>query len=127
MSSTRSAVPSAHSSSVQETASEAPSSTQTETQIPGPQFEAHASSPEDQGVISDSVAEENNPPKNIEEIRKAREAAVEELEMLEQLKESTRNELERLKLAKERAVKELARTQQLEEAGVYEAGKVCGS
>ena len=127
---TSSAVPSNHSSPVIEMASEAPqtpSTTHNQAQTPGSQNEAHASDPENRAVISDPLAKEKEPPKGIEEIRKAAEAAVEELEKLEQLKETTKKNLERLKLAEEQAMKHLARTQkQLEEAvGVHKTGKVC--
>jgi hypothetical protein len=126
---TSSVVPSNHSSSVIETASEAPqtpSSAHTEAQTPGLQNEAHAADPENRAVISDPLAKEQDPPKGIEEIRKATEAAVEELEKLEQLTETTKKNLERLKLAEEQAIKQMARTQNLEEAVVvYQAGKVC--
>jgi predicted lipid-binding transport protein (Tim44 family) len=129
MSQTSSAVPSNHSSSVTETASEAPqipSSAHSQAPTPGPQNEAHAAEPEDRAVISDSLAKEQDPPKGIEEIRKAAEAAAEKLEKLEQLKETTKKDLERLKLAEELAMKQLARSQkQSEEAlGVHQAGKV---
>jgi predicted lipid-binding transport protein (Tim44 family) len=130
MSPTSTALLSTHSSSVQETASETPqtpSSAHNQAQIPGRQNEAHTSDPENQAVISDPLAKEKNPPKDIEEIRKAAEAAVEELEKLGQLKETTKKNFELLRLAEQQAIKELARTQkQLEEAvGVHHAGKVC--
>ena len=129
MSQTSSAVPSNHSSSVTETASEAPqisSSAHSQAQTPGPQNEAHAAEPEDRAVISDPLAKEQDPPKRIEEIRKAAEAAAEKLEKLEQLKETAKKDLERLKLAEELVMKQLARSQkQSEEAlGVHPAGKV---
>jgi D-aminopeptidase len=129
MSQTSSAVPSNHSSSVIETASEAPqapSSANTQTQTPSIQNEAHAADPENRAVSSDPLAKEQDPRKGIEEIRKATEAAVEELEKLEQLTETKKKNLERLKLAEEQAMKQLARTQKLDEAVVvYQAGKVC--
>ena len=129
VSQTSSAVPSNHSSSVTETASEAPqtpSSAQSQSQTPGPQNETHAAEPENQAVISDPLAKEQDPPKGIEEIRKAAEAAVEELEKLEQQKETTMKNLERLKLAEVLAMKQMARSKkQSEEAlGVHQAGKV---
>jgi hypothetical protein len=129
MSQASSAVPSNHSSSVTETASEAPrtpSSAHSQAQTPGPQNEASTAEPENQAVISDPVAKEHDPPKGIEEIRKAAEAAVEELEKLEQMKENTKKNLERLKLAEEQAMKRMARSQkQPEEAlGVHQARKV---
>jgi hypothetical protein len=131
MSQTSSVVPSNHSSSVIETASEAPqppSSAHVEAQAPGLQNEAHAADPENQAVISDPLAKEQDPPKSIEEIRKAAAAAVQELEKLEQLTETKKKNLEilKLKLAEEEAMKKMARTQKLEEAAVvYQAGKVC--
>jgi len=129
MSQTSSAVPSNHSSSVIEMASEAPQtnppSAHNRAQTTGPQNEAHAADPENRAVISDPLAKEQVPPKGIEEIRKAAEAAVEELERLEQQKETTKKNLERLKLAEELAMKQLASQKQMEEAvGVHQVGKV---
>jgi predicted lipid-binding transport protein (Tim44 family) len=129
VSQTSSAIPSNHSSSVTEMASEAPqtpSSAHSQAQTPGPQNEAHAAEPENRAVISDSLAQEQDPPKGIEEIRKAAEAAVEELEKLEQMKETTKKNLERLKLAEELAMKQLARSQKQSEEvlGVQQARKV---
>lgn len=131
ISQTSSAVPLNRSSSVTETASEAPqtpSSAQSQAQTPGPQNEAHAAEPENRAVISDPLAKEQDPPKGIEEIRKAAEAAAQELVKLEQQKQTTKKNLERLKLklAEELAMKELTRSQKpSEEAlGVHQAEKV---
>jgi len=129
MSQTSSVVPSNHSSSVIEVASEAsptmPPSAHNQAQTTGPQNEAHAADTENRAVISDPLAKERDPPKGIEEIRKAAEAAVEELVQLEQRKETTKKNLERLKLAEELAMKQLASHKQMEETvGVHQAGKV---
>lgn len=156
MLSTNRQVPSPLSSPVQEMAPEAPqvlSQTHNQAQISGlwsdaqasgPENQADTSDPENEAVsfdhhnkaqgsnpenrvkISDPLTKEKNPPKDIEEIRKAAEAAAEELEKLEQLKQTTKMNLQRLKLAEEQAIEELARKQkQTEEAmGVHKAGKV---
>ena len=131
MSKTSSLVPSNHSSSVIEVASEAPPTTppsvHNQAQTTGPQNEAHTADTENRAVNSDPLTKEQDPPKGIEEIRKAAEAAVEELEKLDRQKETTKKNLERLKLklAEELAMKQLASQKQMEEAaGVHQAGKV---
>jgi hypothetical protein len=134
-------VPSPLSSPVQETARKAPHAsprTRNETLISCPWNEAQVSGPENQADAFDleneaessdyqnnvqgsnrenrvkipgPITKEKNPPKDIEEIRKAAEAAAEELEKLEQLKITTKMNLQRLKLAEVQAIEELARKQ----------------
>jgi hypothetical protein len=102
---------------------------QNEAQAPGPKNQADTFDPgndaesrehqndvqnsdhENRVTICDVGTEETMPPKDIEEIRKAAEAAAEELEKLEQLKQTTKMNLQRLKLAEEQAIEELARKQ----------------
>jgi hypothetical protein len=91
------------------------------------QNNAQGSNRENRMTISDPLTKEKNPPKDIEAIRKAAEAAAEELEKLEQLKRTTKMNLQRLKLAEEQAIEELAREQKNTEetVGVHKVGKVC--
>ncbi|PNF33941.1 hypothetical protein B7P43_G04670 [Cryptotermes secundus] len=105
---------------------------QTDTSDPGNEREsfnhhnkAQGSNPENRVKSSDPLTKEKNPPKDIEEIRKAAVAAAEELEKLEQLKQTTRMNLQRLKLAEEQAIEELARKQKHTEEAVevHKAGK----
>jgi flagellar motility protein MotE (MotC chaperone) len=91
------------------------------------QKQVQASGHQNQVQASDFLTKQKNLPKNLEEIRKAADAAAEELEKLEKLRQSTKEDLQRLKLAHEQAREELARTQKqlVEAVGVQKIGQVC--